>query len=132
MRSGLLSYKDAVRLLDGSQGPGVALAGRLAGVAVSGAVVATVGAIDFFALRDELVSWGRSLVGGLGERLAGLGRFDRTQRLVAAHSVVVVTAFYEALGGVLAEDGGQDDAGAGTGRRAGRRVSRRVTVVAVG
>jgi len=75
--------------------------------------VTTVGAIDFFALRDELVSWGRSLVGGLGERLAGLGRFDRTQRLVAAHSVVVVTAFYEALGGVLAEDGGQDDAGRG-------------------
>jgi hypothetical protein len=77
------------------------MVGRLAGVAAANVTVASAGTVDFFALRDELVVWGNAAVNGLRDRATGVGRFDRTQRLVAAHSVLVVTAFYEALGEVL-------------------------------
>ena len=37
------------------------------------------------------------LVSGLSGRLQGLGRFSRSQRLVAAHKVIVITAYFEAM-----------------------------------
>ena len=103
MRSRTLTFADAVRLLGGADEPSVRWLERLTGVAAAGATVATLGGLDLFALRDEVVRWGHAVVGGLRERLAGLHRFDRTQRLVAAHSVIVVVAFYEALDAVLAD-----------------------------
>ncbi len=51
-----------------------------------------------------MVAWGNAAVNGLRDRATGVGRFDRTQRLVAAHSVLVVTAFYEAVGEVLVDE----------------------------
>jgi hypothetical protein len=46
------------------------------------------------------------------DRVRGLSRYDRTDRLVAAHSVVVIVAFYEALDEWLAERGADlDEAG---------------------
>ena len=103
VRSRTLTFADAVRLLGGADEPSVRWLERLTGVAAAGATVATLGGLDLFALRDEVVRWGHAVVGGLRERLAGLHRFDRTQRLVAAHSVIVVVAFYEALDAVLAD-----------------------------
>ena len=100
MRTHALSYVDAVRLLGGDE-PAVGRLGRLAGVAAGAMTVASVGTVDFFALRSEAVKWGNAMLGRWRERATGLSRFDRTERLVAAHSVIVVTAFYEALDAVL-------------------------------
>jgi len=66
--------------------------------------VGSAGGIDLFGLRDEFISWSRRTTKKLSARLTGLRRFDRSQRLAAAHAVIVVTAFYEALGDVLRED----------------------------
>ncbi|MFI6066993.1 NACHT domain-containing protein [Micromonospora sp. NPDC051227] len=97
-----LAFVDAVRLLGGETDE-VGWLSRLAGVTAGAVTVATVGGVDLFALRDELKTWGNAVVGRIQERAHGLSRFDRTQRLVAAHSVIVVTSFFEALDQVLSE-----------------------------
>lgn len=94
MRSRRLTYADAVQLLDGSQSPIVRAVGRAVGIS---ATAATFGVADFFGLRDDLVTWGQGIAGGLRERLLGLRRFDRTQRLEAAHAVLVITSFFQAF-----------------------------------
>lgn len=103
MRPRTLTFSDAVRLLDGSDNAAIGWLGRLTGVGAAAVTITTGGTVDFFALRDEVVKWGNSMVGQLRERTTGVRRFDRTQRLIAAHSVIVVTAFYEALDDELAE-----------------------------
>jgi predicted kinase len=102
MRSRPLSYADAARLLGGADSPVVRALGAASGVAAAAVTVGSLGGNDFFALRGELIAWGNAAVTGLRERITGVRRFDRTQRLVAAHAIIVVTAFYEALDAVLA------------------------------
>jgi hypothetical protein len=58
-------------------------------------------ALPYFAFRSKLVAYGNRLAAGLHDRVHGLGRYDRTQRLYAAHTVIVMTAFAEALGEML-------------------------------
>lgn len=97
MRSRGLSFADAVRLLDGDS----ELVGRLgsaAGVAAGTVTVASLGTVDFFALRDQVVRWGNAAVRQWRDSVRGLSRFDRTDRLVAAYSVIVLVSFYEAAG----------------------------------
>lgn len=104
MRARGLSFADAVALLGGDS-PGVGRLGRLAGLGAGAVTVASLGTVDFFALRGEAVRWGNSAVRGWREKVRGLGRYDRTDRLVAAHTVIVVVAFFEALDEILAERG---------------------------
>jgi hypothetical protein len=47
--------------------------------------------------KGELADLSGELIQGLGDRLRGLTRFDRTERLTAAHRVIVLTAYFEAL-----------------------------------
>ncbi|MEV7419007.1 hypothetical protein [Streptomyces sp. NPDC089919] len=96
---GPLQYADAVRLLGGG-GPLVDALDR----AVGGALLAAAGPVPDLVLgllggEARLGELSRGLVTGLAERLDGLGRFDRTQRLAAAHAVIVVAAY----GDVVAE-----------------------------
>jgi hypothetical protein len=98
MRPRTLAFADALHLLGEGGDPTVERLGRLAGIGAGVVTVATAGTVDFFALRDDAVRWGNTVVGTLRGRLRGLRRFDRTQRLAAAHSVIVLTSFYEALG----------------------------------
>jgi type II secretory pathway predicted ATPase ExeA len=93
-----MTFADALQLLGEGGDPAVERLGRLAGIGAGVVTVATAGTVDFFALRDEAVRWGSTVVGTLRGRLRGLQRFDRTQRLAAAHSVIVLTSFYAALG----------------------------------
>jgi hypothetical protein len=53
--------------------------------------------LSCFGVRTELVRVGRDLVRNVTDRRSGLGRFDRTQRIQAAHSIIVITAYFEAL-----------------------------------
>ncbi|MFC8127393.1 NACHT domain-containing protein [Streptomyces sp. NPDC057302] len=93
-----MSYADAVRLLGGSESPALAALDRLTGGAL---LVATGGgsalALSLFDARGELARLSQSLVAGLAERSRGLGRFDRTQRLAAAHAVVVLASYFDTL-----------------------------------
>ncbi|WBB79903.1 ATP-binding protein [Micromonospora sp. WMMD882] len=92
-----LSYADAVRLLGGERSRFVEAFDRLAGWALlagSGPAPALLGLFD---AKAELVRLGRDLLRQLSEQRSGLSRYGRTQRLEAAHAVLVVTAFFEAL-----------------------------------
>lgn len=108
MRSRSLTYSDAVRLLGGTDSTVVTALDRLTALAAGAVTVASVGTVDFFALRGEFIKWGTTIAGEVRERTQGLGRFDRTQRLVAAHSIVVITAFFEAVDDILAGHPGVD------------------------
>ncbi|MEU7861238.1 hypothetical protein [Nonomuraea sp. NPDC049141] len=93
-----LSYAHAAELLGGSDSSVVKALDKLAGGLL---LVATGGgselAISLFDAKAEFATMGQGLVGGLKERLSGLNRFERTQRLTAAHSVIVLTAFFETV-----------------------------------
>jgi predicted kinase len=96
MRSRGLSFADAVKLLDGDS-PLVARLGQVAGAGAGAVTIGSAGTIDFFALRDQMVSWGQGAVKAWRDKVEGLGRFDRTDKLLAAHSVIVLVAFFAAL-----------------------------------
>ena len=92
-----LSYRDAVVLLGGDP-PAVVALDRALGGALS---LATGGASDtvlsIFDAQGRIIGLGRDLVHGLRDRLRGARRADRTRRLEAAHAVLAVTAYFEAL-----------------------------------
>lgn len=93
-----LNYADAVRLMGGQQSKTVAALDRLAGGLLLAASAAGSGfALSLFEAKGELARLSGELVQELGERWRGLDRFTRTERLAAAHSVVVLTAYFEAL-----------------------------------
>ncbi|MFE9745119.1 NACHT domain-containing protein [Saccharothrix saharensis] len=85
------SYGDAVKLLGGDTGL-VKLLDH-----VSAATVLATGGIDLLDARTEVVRVGRQLLSSLRDRVTGLHRVDRTRLLEAAHSILVVTSFFEAL-----------------------------------
>jgi hypothetical protein len=88
------TYADAVRLLGGS---GIKKAEWLDRVVGSRRGVVTLDVLNLFGISGELVRFGRDLVGGFADRRQGLSRFDRTQRIQAAHSIIVITAYFETL-----------------------------------
>jgi hypothetical protein len=104
MRSRPLSYADAARLLGVADSPVIKVLAAASGAAAAAITVGSLAGSDVFALRAELIAWGNAAVKGLRERVTGVRRFDRTQRLAAAHAIIVVTAFYEALDTVLADE----------------------------
>jgi len=94
---GPLRYADAVRLLGGN-GPVFDALDRVVG----GALTAAVGpapelVLSLFGVDAQLAQLSRSLVSGATERIQGLGRFERTERLAAAHAVIVVAAYGDAM-----------------------------------
>lgn len=93
-----INYIDAVVLLGGNS-PAVAALDRALGGAL---LVATGGGSELVAnlldARKEAVNVGQGLVGTLRDRVRGFFRYDRTQRLCAAHAVIVITAFFDACG----------------------------------
>lgn len=107
-RKGTLTYEDALLLLGTGQSRVIELLNKVTGLAAAGTLIATFGVLDLFAARDELLSWGNLIAGSMRENLSGVGQMDRTERIEAAHAVLVVTAFYEALGEELLGDGDFD------------------------
>ncbi|MFC7529646.1 NACHT domain-containing protein [Actinoplanes sp. GCM10030250] len=92
-----LSYADAVRIL-GGQSQAVTVIDRATGGLL---LAATAGgsalALSLFDARSELFRTTQGLVADLGDRLAGLNRIDRTQRLAAGHAALVTCAYFGAL-----------------------------------
>lgn len=95
-----LCYADAVKLLGGADKRIVSALDRLTGgllLAATGGGASFV--LSLFDVQGELARLNQELVSSLGDQLRGLGRFDRTQRLSAAHRVIVLTGFFEAVSG---------------------------------
>jgi hypothetical protein len=92
-----LSYHDAVRLLGEQDSKIVSVLDKLAGtVLLGGAAIGVPGTLSLFGAKAEAVRFGHELVRKLSERRGGLSRYSQTQRLEAAHAVLVVTAYFEA------------------------------------
>jgi CheY-like chemotaxis protein len=95
-----LGYADAVKLLGGADKRIVSaldgLTGGLLLAATGGGASFVMSLLD---VRGELARLNQELVSSLGNQIRGLGRFDRTQRLAAAHRVIVLTGFFEAVSG---------------------------------
>ncbi|MEV8437228.1 AAA family ATPase [Actinosynnema sp. NPDC051121] len=85
------SYGDAVKLLGGDTGL-VKLLDQ-----VSAAAVLATGGIDLLDARTEVVRLGKQVLTSVRSRVDGLHRVDRTRLLEAAHGILVVTSFFEAL-----------------------------------
>jgi hypothetical protein len=94
-----VSYRDAVVLLGGDPPALAALDRVLAGALSLGTAGVSDVALSVFDGQPRIVLLGRDLVRKLRDRLAGASRADRTQRLAAAHAVIVITAYFEALAG---------------------------------
>ncbi|MBE1591785.1 NACHT domain-containing protein [Nonomuraea angiospora] len=92
-----ITYADALRILGGESATIKALdkivGGALLGAAAAGFSVA-LGLID---AKAEAVRLCHELVSNLRGKLSGLGRYTRTQRLEAAHAIIVLAAFLEAI-----------------------------------
>ncbi|MEH0974519.1 hypothetical protein V6U77_25635 [Micromonospora sp. CPCC 205546] len=93
-----LSYADAVRLLGAEKSKLVDWFDKLTGWSLLGASAAGVpDALGIFDAKAEFVRLGHELVRDVVEKRSGLSRYGRTQRLEAAHAVIAVTAFFQAL-----------------------------------
>lgn len=94
----VLSYTDAVKLLGGDGKIVTAIDRVTGGLLLAGTLTGNQFAAGLFDPKAELVRLGKELVTELTDRLHGLDRLSRTERLAAAHVVIVITAYFEALG----------------------------------
>ncbi|HWS36476.1 MAG TPA: hypothetical protein VN408_27540, partial [Actinoplanes sp.] len=96
-----LKYADAVKLLGGA-GPLLTVADNLAGTAL---LLGTAGgselAVSLFDAKGEATRIGHQVAGRITDLVRGQGRFDRSERLHAAHAVLAVSSFFTALGDCL-------------------------------
>ncbi|GAB3726609.1 hypothetical protein GCM10027598_45660 [Amycolatopsis oliviviridis] len=94
-----LSYADAVRILGGGTPDKLVTAlDRLAGGALLAlSATGSTLALSLFDAKSEFFRLTGELVSKLTTRLRDTGRRERGEQLAAAHSVIVVAAFFEAL-----------------------------------
>jgi hypothetical protein len=93
-----LSYAEAVRMLGGGESQLVKTLDRISTLGVL-----SVPGINLIGICREIARIGDQLLTRLGERLHGLDRMTRTERLRAAHAVIVLTAYFETLEQALAD-----------------------------
>nr|WP_052478469.1 ATP-binding protein [Kibdelosporangium sp. MJ126-NF4]CEL18317.1 hypothetical protein [Kibdelosporangium sp. MJ126-NF4]CTQ97801.1 hypothetical protein [Kibdelosporangium sp. MJ126-NF4] len=91
------TYADAVKLLGGNDSKAVRALDSILGTALlGGSVLSVLDLLGWFDAKGEFIRLSKDLVASVSSRRAE-SRADRTQRLHAAHSVIVVVAFFEAL-----------------------------------
>ncbi|MEV6608437.1 ATP-binding protein [Kutzneria sp. NPDC051319] len=94
-----LSYRDAAVLLGG--GPETTVVAALdklfGGALLTASVFSPALALSLFDAKAELFKISNELIGGLGDRVRGLSRYDRTRRLEAANAVAEMAAFFDCL-----------------------------------
>ncbi|MEJ2858287.1 MULTISPECIES: NACHT domain-containing protein [unclassified Saccharothrix] len=92
-----LSYSDAVKLLGAKEHPIVAALDRIVGGALLGGVALGVNELlGWFDAKVDFIRLSHELLVKAAEKRSGLSRYSRTERLHAAHAVMVVVAFFEA------------------------------------
>ncbi|MEV0405754.1 hypothetical protein [Actinoallomurus sp. NPDC050550] len=103
-----LSYSDAVKLLGGDSKIVATLDTVLGGALLAATTVNPNFILSLFDAKGELARVSGELVKNLRDKVNGLGRFDRTERLQAAHTIVILTAFFEAVADTGLPDPGLD------------------------
>ncbi|WP_053734388.1 NACHT domain-containing NTPase [Nocardia sp. NRRL S-836] len=92
------SYADAVRLLGKRESALVTALDRLAGFTLLGGAAGGVSELlGWFDAKTDFVRLSHELLVKAGEKRSGLSRYSRTERLHAAHTVIVVVALFEAF-----------------------------------
>ncbi|GGN81605.1 hypothetical protein GCM10010112_58240 [Actinoplanes lobatus] len=95
-----LSYAQAVRILGkGSGAESMRRLNDLTGGALLGASVTTATVLQWFDAYAVFARLSQQLAGTVGQRLVGAHRLDRTERIAAAHTVIVIAAWFDALNG---------------------------------
>ncbi|GIE90632.1 hypothetical protein SAMN06264365_12146 [Actinoplanes regularis] len=92
-----LGYSDAVRLLGGQDSKVVAALEKITGGLLLLGTPAVPTLLGWFDAKAEFVRLSHELVRGFSERRSGLSRHTRTERLEAAHAVLVIAAFFDSL-----------------------------------
>ncbi|MDI6098748.1 hypothetical protein QLQ12_09065 [Actinoplanes sp. NEAU-A12] len=95
--SKVVGYADAVELLGGGSPLVKALDRALGGLLLAATGGGSQLAISLFDSKAEAVRLGEWVITGLRDRTKGYGRYDRTQRLRAAHTIIAMAAFFGAL-----------------------------------
>ena len=96
-----LSFADAVAVLGGRADRTVAALDRLTGGLLLATSATGVGlAVNLFDPKREFARLSGDLALKVGDRLRGLSRLDRTERLAAAQAILVLAAYFEVLGEV--------------------------------
>ena len=95
-----LRYIDAVRILGGGDNKVVKAAEALLGAAILSTATVVPGALGLLGVRNEMVKLAEKLLGGLGRRVRGVHGHSHTELLLAAHTVIVLTAYIDALADV--------------------------------
>ncbi len=103
-----LTYKDAVRLLEGVGGDWVDAVDKLLGGAILGtATLVNPGILTLLEPKNELVKLGREKVAAATDHLQGLSRASRTDRLEAAHAVLLISSYLDELTEYVARFGAE-------------------------
>ncbi|MEV4534791.1 hypothetical protein AB0J82_13270 [Asanoa sp. NPDC049518] len=92
-----LSYAYAARLLGGGESRLVKALDAATGGLLLGLSGPVPGVLSLFDAKSEFIRLSHELVRKASEHRSGLSRYDRTQRFEAAHTVIVIAAFFEAL-----------------------------------
>ncbi|WP_304454412.1 NACHT domain-containing NTPase [Nocardiopsis sp. YSL2] len=95
-----LTYADALKALGGNDSEVLDLAEKL-----TDGGLGLVGVPDLFGARGALVSKGRQALEGMAAKLKGESRLSRTAKIQAAHHILVLVAFFEAVEESLGEVG---------------------------
>lgn len=100
----VITYREALVILTGAQSRLLAALDRAAAVGLTAWAAGSVGtgndpamALSLFELKNDIVGYGKEIVRRVADWRKGLSRFDRSQRLAAAHAVLVVTSYFETL-----------------------------------
>lgn len=92
------SYTDAVKLMGAKEHKLVsALDKLLGGALLAGSALDLFGLLGWFDAKAEFVRLSHEYAIKLSEKRSGISRFDRTQRLCAAHTMIVLCSLFEAL-----------------------------------
>ncbi|MEV2265384.1 NACHT domain-containing protein [Nonomuraea africana] len=92
-----VTYAEAVRLLGGDSRIIKAFDKILGGTLLGAAAVGVPEVLGLIDAKMEAVRLCHELVNGLREKLKGLDRYSRTERLEAAHATIVLAAYFQAL-----------------------------------
>ncbi|GIM89246.1 NACHT N-terminal helical domain 7-containing protein [Paractinoplanes toevensis] len=91
-----VSYEDAVKLLGGDAAQIAKLVDTLTGAGLLALLGPFRDVLGWFDAKAELAKVTERLVTSLAEKRSKLSRYERTERLQAAHAALALTAFFEA------------------------------------
>ena len=93
-----LSYADAAKMLGGADNKAVSTIDKLmCGTLLAASATGHVWALGLFDAKDQLVRLSQDLIASFTAKASGIGRIERTDRIAAAHAVIVLTAYFETL-----------------------------------